>query len=228
MDKIQSFEEFLAVSRANIPLISVLINIFSTAILGSVLGWVYVKYGNTLSNRRLFSRNFILIAMTTTLIITIVKSSLALSLGLVGALSIIRFRTAIKEPEEISYLFLAISIGLGFGANQSLVTISAFLIIIFIIVITQLLYKNELFNQNVYLKIATRNKNQLGVEKVINIINEYCRFVDLKRLDETNEVYELSLLVEFDEFNQLNEAKKELQKIDNTLEFTFLDNKIVH
>lgn len=57
------------------------------------------------------------------LVITVVKSSLALSLGLVGALSIIRFRSAIKEPEELTYLFLAISLGLGFGANQTVITI---------------------------------------------------------------------------------------------------------
>ena len=52
------------------------------------------------------------------IIITIVKSSLALSLGLVGALSIVRFRTAIKDPEELSFLFISIAIGLGMGANQ--------------------------------------------------------------------------------------------------------------
>lgn len=51
------------------------------------------------------------------LVIFVVKSSLALSLGLVGALSIVRFRTPIKGPEELVYLFLSIAIGLGFGAG---------------------------------------------------------------------------------------------------------------
>ena len=52
-----------------------------------------------------------------------VKSSLALSLGLVGALSIVRFRAAIKEPEELIYLFLTIAAGLGTGAGQIKITI---------------------------------------------------------------------------------------------------------
>ena len=73
--------------------------------------------------------------MTTAFIISIVKSSLALSLGLVGALSIIRFRTAIKEPEEISYLFICIGIGLGLGANYKLITIMAVILIIASIII---------------------------------------------------------------------------------------------
>ena len=49
------------------------------------------------------SQKFFVLSLTTMIIITIVKSSLALSLGLVGALSIVRFRTAIKEPEELAY-----------------------------------------------------------------------------------------------------------------------------
>ena len=52
------------------------------------------------------------------IIITIVKSSIALSLGLVGALSIVRFRAAIKEPEELTFLFICIAIGVGLGAGQ--------------------------------------------------------------------------------------------------------------
>ena len=66
---------------------------------------------------------FIPLAIITTLVITVIKFSLALSLGLVGALSIVRFRAAIKEPEELVYLFFIIGIGLANGANQFLVSI---------------------------------------------------------------------------------------------------------
>jgi hypothetical protein len=96
-----------------------------SAALGVMLGQVYIHFGQSLANRRLFASNFLLVAVATTLIITIVKSSLALSLGLVGALSIVRFRAAIKEPEELAYLFLAISVGLGLGAGQALLTLVA-------------------------------------------------------------------------------------------------------
>ena len=65
-----------------------------------------------------FSKNFVVLGVATCIVIMIVKSSLALSLGLVGALSIVRFRAAIKEPEELVYLFLIIAVGLGTGANQ--------------------------------------------------------------------------------------------------------------
>ena len=73
-----------------------------------LLRWHFQVFGSSLSNRREFSRTFPMILMTTILIISIVKSSWQLGLGLVGALSIVRFRTPIKEPEELAYLFLAI------------------------------------------------------------------------------------------------------------------------
>lgn len=125
----QSFDEFLSTTTANISILGFIVNIILSALLAYALGWIYIKYGNSLSNRKQFSRNFLLVTMTTMLMITVVKSSLALSLGLVGALSVIRFRAAIKEPEELSYLFLAIAIGLGLGADQTVITLLAFTII---------------------------------------------------------------------------------------------------
>jgi hypothetical protein len=63
---------------------------------------------------------FPLLTLVTICVIAVVKSSLALSLGLVGALSIVRFRAAIKDPEELVYLFLCIGLGLALGAGQIL------------------------------------------------------------------------------------------------------------
>ena len=127
---IQNFNDYLVNSSASIPLINFILNLTVAISLSMVLGKIYVRYGRSLSNRENFSENFQILTVTTMFIITIIKTSLALSLGLVGALSIIRFRTAIKEPEELTYLFISISIGLGIGANQTLITLIAFLVII--------------------------------------------------------------------------------------------------
>ena len=122
MNKPQTLLDLFSTQAIQISLPLFVANLLLSALLAWILGRVYVKFGTTLSNREQFGRNFLLVTTTTMLIITIVKSSLALSLGLVGALSIIRFRAAIKEPEELSYLFLAISVGLGFGAEQTVIT----------------------------------------------------------------------------------------------------------
>ena len=107
----------------------------------------YIKYSSSLSNRKEFSKNFVILAVTTCIVIMIVKSSLALSLGLVGALSIVRFRAAIKEPEELVYLFLIIAIGLGCGANQLIITTVGILFALILIVIYSGYMKNS--NKNI-------------------------------------------------------------------------------
>ena len=221
----QSFEEFLAVSSTQIPVLGFITNLILTAVLALILSSIYVRYGNSLSNRRLFSRNFLLITMTTMLIISIVKSSLALSLGLVGALSIIRFRAAIKEPEELAYLFLAIGIGLGFGANQGVITVVAFAIITVITVLVGKFSHKTYENQNLNLTVISYNPPKIGVDKIVDTLSGYFSAVNLRRLDETKEIVEASFLVEFRNFEQLNKAKIALQKLDDSLKFSFLDSK---
>lgn len=93
------------------------------------LKYLYMKFGNSVSNTDLISRIFPLLTIITICIIAVVKSSLALSLGLVGALSIVRFRAAIKDPEELVYLFLCIGVGLAIGAGQMVFAIGLVLVV---------------------------------------------------------------------------------------------------
>ena len=153
MNELQTFKEFFTTSTPEISLLSFTFGLVLTAFFAFILSKVYSVYGDSLSNRNMFGRTLVLLSLTTMLIITIVKSSLALSLGLVGALSIVRFRAAIKEPEELSYLFLSIALGLGFGANQEIITIIAFAIIIGIIIGRKLLFKKERITEHLNLVI---------------------------------------------------------------------------
>jgi len=221
----KNFEEFIASSSLEISLATFVTDILLTAILTTILSKIYQNYGTALSNRRLFSKNFILIGMTTMLIITVVKSSLALSLGLVGALSIIRFRTAIKEPEELAYLFLIIAIGLGFGANQRLITIVAFVIIICIILISKKLSTKDNLNHNLYLTVSGQKISKINVDDIVKILKENSTFLKLIRLDESKEIIELSFLIEFIDFKKLNHTKNLLTDLNKELSFSFLDNK---
>ena len=146
-----------------------LVNLILTAILTWILGWVYTKFGESLSNRKIFARNFLMLALTTMLVISIVKSSLALSLGLVGALSIVRFRAAIKEPEELVYLFLAIGIGLGLGAEEPLLTICALIVILGIIMLRKLGHTGAVQN-NVCVHLSSAK--QIALTNVVKVFAE--------------------------------------------------------
>jgi uncharacterized membrane protein YhiD involved in acid resistance len=225
LSKIQTFQEFLASTSVQVPVFYFILNLLIAGLLAVFLGWVYSKYGNTLSNRKLLGRNFLMITMTTMLIIAIVKSSLALSLGLVGALSIVRFRAAIKEPEELSYLFLSIGIGLGFGADQGMITIIAFFIIMVIVVLKKKFSQRNEGNQNLYLTVYSENPKKIELEQIVDTLKTHCLHINLKRFDQSKAMLEASFLVEFRDFNQFKEAKNALQELSDSLKISFMDNK---
>jgi hypothetical protein len=108
----------------NISALNLCVYLMLSAILALYVRLLYRKCGTSPSDTESISRVFPLLALVTTGVIAVVKSSLALSLGLVGALSIVRFRAAIKDPEELVYLFLCIAIGLALGAEQPLLAVA--------------------------------------------------------------------------------------------------------
>jgi len=227
VNKTQTFEQFLTTQSVQVDVPTFVVNTLLAAFLAFLLGRLYTKYGQSLSNRALFARNFVLIAVTTMFIITVVKSSLALSLGLVGALSIVRFRAAIKEPEELAYLFVNIAIGLGLGADQRVITVCAFLLVGGLILGRGLVQRREQ-DGNLYLSIDSHNPEKVRLEEIVATLKEHTAGATMKRFHETKEALEATFLVEFNDFDQLNNARSRLQALNEHLTIRFLDLKGVH
>lgn len=219
-----SFGEFLTTQSAQIPLNEFILNMVLAALLAFVLGRVYVKFGSTLSNRDMFAQNFVGLAMTTMLIISIVKSSLALSLGLVGALSIIRFRAAIKEPEELNYLFLAISLGLGFGAGQTLLTVLAFGLIIGVIALKQLVRRKSQ-KPNFFLTVSSPAGADIDLAKIAEVLAAHASGSLLTRLDETPEAFEASFRVQFVSLDQLETCNRRLRALTSSIRVSYMEER---
>jgi uncharacterized membrane protein YhiD involved in acid resistance len=194
------------------------------AVLGLILSQVYIRFGHSLSNRRLFARNFLILVVTTTLIISIVRSSLALSLGLVGALSIVRFRAAIKEPEELAFLFLAISIGLGLGAGQALVTVVALTIILGLIVIRSM-FREGPTQPNLYLTVTSPGAARLSAEKILQTLAGVGATASLKRLDHTPESLEAAFLVDFKQVAHVEQFTNQLRELSPEVRVSCLDDR---
>ena len=176
-----------------------IVMVLLTMAMGQFLAWHYLRFSQVLSNRRKFARNFVLISTTTLLVITIVGSSLTLSLGLVGALSIVRFRTPIKEPEELGYLFLAIGVGLGMGADRPIVTM---LVVAMVLgYLTMRHYSGSgrhpmrtVLQVSAPMKGERTGSTELGV--LMPVIEGMCDKVDLRRVDCHGSEFNASLLVE--------------------------------
>jgi uncharacterized membrane protein YhiD involved in acid resistance len=172
---------------APLSLPTLLLNLILGLILSIFVAWYYKRFGQSLSNRTRFAPILPMLTLITLLVISVVKSSLALSLGLVGALSIVRFRTAIKDPEELIYLFFAISIGLGLGADQRVPTVAAAIVILLYLVSRKISQKSfgRRASHSLYLNI-TMESEEAGsslFSKINNLLLEELPQVDLRRMD---------------------------------------------
>jgi hypothetical protein len=220
-DSLPSFEEFLATQSVQISLWNFTLNLLLAAVLGTVLAWFYTRFGHSLSNRRLFARHFVLLAMTTMLIISVVKASLALSLGLVGALSIVRFRSAIKEPEELAYLFLVIAIGLGLGADQRWITIVAFGAILGILWVSR---RTDAGAEPANLILTVRSDDgAVSLARIVEILERHCAAIELKRVDEGKDQLDAAFIVHFRTFADLEAGKADLRRLDDSLRIALLE-----
>ena len=214
------------ITNNDISISSFLLNLFLTLFLTKILSLIFNRYGKSISNRILFSNNFPLIGMTTMLIITIVKSSLALSLGLVGALSVVRFRTAIKEPEELSYLFFTIAIGLGLGANQTLITFIGFVLIVIFIYLSNLRKIKKVSTNFMSLLVSVNESNNYDVDKITNIIYENVSKLELKRLSSDSGELEILFKIEVDNYKNIINLKNNLKTNFQEININFLSNNI--
>jgi hypothetical protein len=217
------FQKFLITEEVQISIEDFLLSTVILIVLALLLEFTYMKCAKSISNRKVFAGNFLLIAFTTMLIISIVKSSLALSLGLVGALSIVRFRAAIKEPEELTYLFFAIALGLGLGANQQIIVIVAFIVMSMIIWVRYFLSPRKK-SQNLLFSISGTPGNNFNLSSVTDILSKYFKRFELKRFDENPEVVEISFLIDINNPKTLDACKKEIQETGQGLSVTYIDN----
>ncbi|MBN2083900.1 MAG: DUF4956 domain-containing protein [Anaerolineales bacterium] len=218
------WQELAAAQGTTLDLGAFAVNLLLAVASSFILSRVYIHWGSSLSNRRKFAANFMLVTATTTFIILVVRSSVALSLGLVGALSIIRFRTAVKEPEELAYLFFAISLGIGLGDNQRLVTLLSLVVVILLIGLARLLRQTQA-DINLHLTVTSRAPGKAGMQQVQEVIGKHCEKLRLIRYDENADRMELSYVVEFRHLADLEKARAALQAISPAMEISFLDNK---
>lgn len=213
-------------SDAPLSIPDLLVNLVFGVILSVIVRWHFRRFGSTLSNRDEFAQVFPFVALTTILIISVVKSSLALSLGLVGALSIVRFRTPIKEPEELAYLFISIAIGLGLGASQTIPTAIATFFILGAMAALKWA-KGDDFGKQLFLSIdwvgASATDSPGKLEAINTVILKHVSKSDLRRYDVRNELLSATYLLDIHDDTTLNSLIDDLRGSFPEISVTFLD-----
>ena len=202
---------------------AVLVNLFLCMMLVSLVGWFYKKYSRSLGGKTHVGAILPLIGLTVFMVITVVKSSLALSLGLVGALSIVRFRTPIKEPEELGYLFLTIAVGLGFGAGFSLITtIITFAILIYLFMVGTSRGSSKVDGEYTLLVKLSQNK----YNEVASIIDQKVTAYKIIRTENTGNKINAYFNISVDEGFNFQELIDALKNTDGDIEFNMVESGV--
>tara|TARA_B100001123_G_C15341952_1_gene1035353 strand:+ start:6008 stop:6700 length:693 start_codon:yes stop_codon:yes gene_type:complete len=226
----KEYLNFFLNEQIQVNLITFIEGLLLAGVLSFVIQITYLKFSTSLSNKFDFSKNFIILGLTTTLVITIVKSSLALSLGLVGALSIVRFRAAIKEPEELVYLFLIISTGLGCGAGQLKITLIGILFAILIIIIFSVFWQRKKIIEDEILNSSLIFNNRVSDQEIDNLINKIkplCSEIKFISLSSTENQTTLNLDLKPKNFKNVGEIIATVKKIDNKVKVMFAKKSMI-
>jgi hypothetical protein len=179
----------------------------------------YFQYSSSLSGKQHIGNVLPILTIIVFLIILVVKSSLALSLGLVGALSIVRFRTPIKEPEELVYLFLAIAIGLGLGAGH--ITITVVITFLIMLSIKFWLSPSSKKNKSEQTLVLNWRKENVLYENVETIVKSHTHATELVRLDLNSETKTVIFTVLWNDSTTIDIFSKNLSKLDNDMSISF-------
>ncbi len=158
-------EEFSAIS-VNEALIAIAL----AFVLSLFIVFVYRTTYTGVSYNKNFANCLIMISMVTTVVILVISSNVVLSLGMVGALSIVRFRTAIKEPTDTAFMFWAIATGIICGAGYVTLAVLMTLLLGLLFVAIHVLRKHE--KKNSYM-VVLRYTAECPIEEILAAFPRY-------------------------------------------------------
>jgi hypothetical protein len=166
-----SFSDFISSSTLNLGSSSVItigdifVALFASLICAIIISYTYKYSYQGVLYQKSFNLSLILISFITTAVIMVISGNLVLSLGMVGALSIIRFRSAVKDPIDVVFMFWAVSTGIANGVGAFKVS---FITAIFISLIIILVKKLPLSSKPFILIVKTNLDNEKNIIEVIS------------------------------------------------------------
>lgn len=197
-------------ATSNITVVTVVICMLCTLAVALYIYYVYKYINRNAFYNKSFHLSLILMAIVTAAIILTIQSNIVVSLGMVGALSIIRFRTAVKDPIDLGFLFWSISAGIICGAGFALIAVIASVVITFVImgILLPAAGKNPL--------VLVVNARTYGCEKeIMEIVSQNCQVHRVKARNVSRENLNLVIEINPERQYELIEALMVLPEVTN-------------
>lgn len=195
---------------------AILLCICITALLGAYIFILYRRINQSSFYNRGFNISLVAIAVITSAIIITIQSNIVVSLGMVGALSIVRFRTAVKDPLDLVFLFWSISVGIICGAGFALIAVIASVVLTVIILV--LLSVKQ--GRNVTL-MSIRANNFEAENMIMDIIKNNCTYSNVRAQNMDANGMDMTVEIRIKEKERL---VHELMNSDFTESLSFVEN----
>lgn len=209
-------QEFREIFELSLTIEEALVNLSIAFICGLIISYFYRKSYNGGGYTKSFVNSLIVLSMITAVVIMVIGNNLARAFGLVGAMSIIRFRTAVKETLDIIFIFFSLAIGMAAGVGfHKLAFISTLLIGGILLVLSRTNFISPIKKEQL-LQFNFDTSSQSTEDDYISIIKKYAlkyKLINAKSVGETD-------LIEISYFVQLKDEKKqesiitELKRLD--------------
>jgi len=204
----------------------ILFNLGLTLALGLMITYVYRVTHRGLSYSKNFVSTLILMSMITTLVMMVIGNSIAVAFGLLGAFSLVRFRTAVKETKDTGFIFFSLAEGMAVGTGNYLLAIVS---TIFFLLVVWLLNKFNFgsIHGNDYLLIFTINHQSNQPDSFSVIFDKYLKNSMLLNINAKNggQASEMVYSVRFVDDKRSNDMIKELMTIDGLSEVHVISSK---
>lgn len=208
----------------------ILINLSVSLICSFIISLIYKYTYNGIGYSQSFVNSIIFLSLITSMVIMIIGNNLARAFGLVGALSIIRFRTAIKDTSDIVYIFLGLGLGMSAGVGYHKLAIIGTLFIGTVLILFSK-SKNEIFKSGNYLLQFTYKSAAATAEKEFPpVLDNFCSRFEIVnvRSDEFEGALIYSYHVQFKRGRQPDDFIRALQSVPGTMDVNiFFDQQTI-
>jgi uncharacterized membrane protein YhiD involved in acid resistance len=182
------FEDFQNFELFPVTVYTVIGNLLVSFLCGMVISLVYRFVYKGPSYSVTFVNSLVILSMITSVVILVIGNNLARAFGLVGAMSIIRFRTAVRDVQDIVFIFFALSIGMAAGVGLYAVAVSGTLIISLAIILLSVFNFGHARKREFLLQISydSSDDNEMIIEKVLKKHCRKLKLVNLKNVGSDN------------------------------------------
>jgi hypothetical protein len=186
-------------------LVDVFFSISLAAVIGALISQLYKNTHRGLNYEHTFMATLVLLAPIVTVVMLYIRGDLVLSLGLIGSLSIIRFRTPIKDTRDMVFLFWVIAVGLGSGTyNWGVVVLSSFFLMILVAILYYIRYGTS--QNSDFVLVVSGNMPYEG-DQPLNIIKRYTVDARVRSHEVTQDNWEIVYELRFQKLAERQDEK---------------------